>query len=278
MKTQISFFVLAISATLWFTSCNKDDEPAKPQINNLELGSQDSRLAILGSDLHVEAEIIAEGKISTVQVLIHTESEGEDEKSAMVTLDEGNWEFDSTYTEFSGLKNTTFHKHIDIPVTADTGVYHFHLIVTDMEGYQTMIEEELEIQQPTDAVFPVVTIATAPTTNQAFTDGQAISISGSVSDDIALGGIYIGLVRVDQGLTDAEVNDGNTITLLHNHDFPVPASYNFSASIVVGAAMDNNITPKQVTWDAGDYYIVVKCKDAFDGNWTFSSHYPVVIN
>ena len=47
---------------------------------------------------------------------------------------------------------------------------------------------------------------------------------------------------------------------------------------VVGAAMDNNITPKAATWTSGDYYIVVKTKDSFGGNWTFSSHYPITIN
>ena len=94
----------------------------------------------------------------------------------------------------------------------------------------------------------------------------------------AIRSYYVGLIRVDQGLTDTEVNDENTISLLHNHDFPDPASDSFTASLVVGAATDNNITPKEITWTPGNYYILVKCKDAFGGNWTFSDHYPIVIN
>jgi hypothetical protein len=74
----------------------------------------------------------------------------------------------------------------------------------------------------------------------------------------------------------------NTITLLHTHEFDSHTAHNFSASINVGAAQDNNITPKDIAgdiaWQSGNYYIVVKCKDAFGGNWTFSSHYPIVIN
>lgn len=273
MKTKILLTIIAFTASIVIISCkkDKDDNPAKPVITINELGEGDSHsnnhVGIIGSDLHIEADIVAEGKIKTVKVLIHQE----DNSNA--------WTSDSVYTEFAGLKNTTFHKHIDIPLTADTGTYCFHFIVTDESGQESSVEiEDLKIKTPTDTVFPQVTISTAPTTNQIFTNGQTISITGTVSDNIALGGMYIGLVRVDQGLTDAQVNDGNTITLLHNHDFPNPVSHSFSASIIVGAAMDNNITPKPITWTPGNYYILVKCKDAFGGNWTFSSHYNIVIN
>jgi len=268
MNTRVLLVAITFAACLLFFSCNKDDDPiAKPVISDIELGTNNSHVGVIGSDLHVEAEVTAVAKISKIEVLIHQE----DNSSA--------WTFDSVYTEFAGLKNTTFHKHIDIPFTVAAGTYCFHFIVTDEDGQQTSIEiEDLTIQAPTDAVAPTITISSTPTTNQSFSTGQTISISGSVSDDIALGGIYIGLVRVDQGLADAGVNDENTITLLHNHDFSTPTSYSFSASIVVGAAMDNNITPKAVTWTSGDYYIVVKTKDSFGGNWTFSSHYPIIIN
>jgi hypothetical protein len=272
MNTKVLLIAFAIITGLFFTSCKKDDDSvAKPVISELELGLDNSKIGIIGSDLHVEAEVTAEAKISKIEVLIHQE----DNSDA--------WTSDSVYTEFEGLKNTTFHKHIDIPLTVAAGTYCFHFIVTDKDGQQSSIEiEDLTIQAPSDAVAPTITITSTPTNNQSFSSGQTISITGSVSDDIALGGIYIGLVRVDQGLTDANVNDGNTITLLHNHDFSNPTSYSFSASIVVGAAKDNNMTPKNITgdiaWRSGDYYIVVKSKDAFGGNWSFSSHYPVVIN
>lgn len=268
MNTRVLLVAISFVAGLLFTSCNKDDDSAvKPFISNVELGTSNSHIGVIGGDLHIEAEVIAEAKISKIEVLIHQE----DNSAA--------WTFDSVYTEFAGLKNTTFHKHIDIPLTVTAGTYCFHFIVTDEEGQQTSIEiEDLTIQAPTDAVAPTITISSTPTTNQTFSTGQTISISGSVSDDIALGGIYIGLVRVDQALADANVNDGNTITMLHNHDFPTPKSYSFSANIVVGAAMDNNISPKAAAWTAGDYYIVVKTKDSFGSNWTFSSHYNVTIN
>lgn len=282
MKTRIFLIAIAFTAGFFFTSCEKDDEAnPKPVITLTELGYENSKIGYAGTDLHIEAEIVAEGKIDYVTIEIHPE--GEHEKiSSSTTLYEGEWEVDTTFTEFSGLKNTTFHKHIDIAVNAEVGHYHFHFIVTDMDGQQTIVEEELEIQQPEDAIAPEINISSAPTNNQEFNNGETISISGSVSDDKALGGMYIGLVRTDQNLTDAEVNATNTITLLHTHEFDSHTAHNFSTSINVGAAQDNNITPKDITgdiaWQSANYYIVAKCKDAFGGNWTFTSHYPIVIN
>ncbi len=265
-KIKATTFAIALLGLVVFNSCKKEEESiAKPQITLTEVGLENSHIGYIGSDFHLEADIIAEGKIKSVKVVIHPEGSG-------------TWEFETIYTEFSGLKNATFHKHLDIPLSADTGDYHLHFIVIDEQGNETVAESEFEIKQPTDAVAPTITITASPTANQTFANGQTISISGSISDNTALGGIYIGLVRVDQSLEDAAVNDGNTITLLHAHDFTNPTSHNFSASIVVGATTDNNITPKPATWAPGVYYILVKCKDAFGGNWTFSSHYQITIN
>lgn len=277
MKTIRLIAITTVTLGLFLTACQ--DTPG-PEINLLELGYENSKIAYAGSELHIEADILAEGTIETVQIVIHPE--GEHEKSASAVSDEDVWEVDTTYTEFSGLKNTTFHKHIDVSVHAETGDYHFHFIVTDMEGQQSSVEEELEVQQPDDAVAPEITISSSPAENEEFSNGETISISGTVNDDQALGGMYIGLVRVDQNLSDAEVNSTNTIALLHTHDFDSPAAHNFSASIEVGAAQDNDMTPKDITgdiaWQSASYYILVKCTDAFGGNWTFSDQYPVVIN
>ncbi len=281
MKTKISLLLIIVSAIIMFSSCEKEDETSKPQINSFELGYQDSKLATLGNDLHIEAEVVAEGKINTIRVTIHPEGEHE-EKSTLVIMGEGEWEFDSTYTEFSGLRNTTFHKHIDIPLTADTGTYHFHFIVTDVEGNKVEREEDLKIGQPDDTVAPEIMITTAPASGQGFSSGEIITISGSVTDNQCLGGLYIGLVREGQNLDDDSVNATNTITMLHTHDFSSPTVHSFTASITVGAAQDNNNPSKDITgdiaWQPGNYYILVKLKDVFGGNWTFSGHYSIIIN
>jgi len=280
MKSDTYIKLLIVTATLLFSSCEKD-ESAKPLVDEFELGYQNSKKATLGNDLHINAEVVAEGRINTIQVEIHSEEEHGGKGTGSLFHD-GEWEFDSTYTEFKGLKNTSFHKHVDIPVTAEAGTYHFHFIVTDLEGNQTEIEEDLMIEQPDDTQAPVITITQAPAPGVAFTNGQTITIKGTITDDQMLGGLYIGLVRNTQNLDDAAVNAVNTITMLHTHDFTSPAGHTFNASIVVGAVQDNNDPPKAISggiaWQSGNYYVLVKSTDAFGGNWAYSSHYPVVIN
>ncbi len=132
------FLVLVLTLGLFATACNKDHE--KPVIKLIELGQGDAHgndhTATVGGELHIEAEIEAEGKIQTVNVKIHPE--GGHAKNT-------EWELDTTYTKFSGLKNTTFHEHVDIDSTAEAGDYHFDFIVTDEEGNQSSVEAELKI-------------------------------------------------------------------------------------------------------------------------------------
>ena len=151
-----------LMAGICYGSCEKKNDdgslPAPVVILN-ELGYENSMTAYAGSDLHIEAEIVAEGKIDKVSIDIHPE--GGHAKSFLKTLQESEWVVDTTYTGFSGLKNTILHEHLDIPADADTGHYHFHLIVTDLEGQQTIVEEELEILHT-----PVKSLIVHPVNNQ----------------------------------------------------------------------------------------------------------------
>lgn len=281
MKNTIKFSLLLFSfSTFLFVSCTKEDDKLPPQINGFELGYENSGIAYLGSDLHLEAEILSDAKIDRITLLIHHEGE-HGKKSTYYLMEEGEWEIDTTYTKFTGLKNTSFHEHFDVPLEIETGEYHLDFAVIDMDGNKTEIERDLIIEAPVDLLGPELTIDTHPAAMQVFTNGQVITISGKLADETALGGVYVGLVRENQNLADAAVDATNTITLLHTHDFQSPVTHEFSASITVGAAQDNNSTPKpidgDIAWQSGNYYILVKVKDAFGGNWTFSQHYPIEI-
>ena len=142
--TRVFITAIAFMAGLVVTSCEKDDKVAPPVITILELGQGDNHgndhTAIVGSDLHVEVEIIAEGKIDKIQVRIHPEGEHHEEG------EHEEWEIDTTFTKYSGLKNTSFHEHLDIALEAEPGQYHFDFIVTDMEGNQSSAEADLQIQ------------------------------------------------------------------------------------------------------------------------------------
>lgn len=143
MKTRIIFLAATIITGFSFTSCENENEIPKPLIEGLELGIGNSKLAYIGADLHIEAEITAEGKIDKIHIEIHQEEGGEDEIEA---------EFD----EFSGLKNTAFHKHVAIPGSLSAGSYHFHMTVTDLEGNSTTVEEEIQLEELADEEAPVV--------------------------------------------------------------------------------------------------------------------------
>ncbi len=273
-------FILSILFLIIFIaiSCKKEEKISQPTITFMELGYENNKAAYPGSDLHIEATIVAEGKIASIIVELHPESEHHNKSGG--ALFTGSWEFDSIYTEkYAGVKNTEFHEHIEIPATADTGHYHFHFIVTDMEGNRTTVEDELHITIPVDHEAPLITVNNAPSNGQIFINGQNITISGVVTDDIAVAGIYIALVAQSQGLPDSLVNHTNTITLLHTHEFHDPSSVTFHAQLNVGSVMDNDEPdPKPIIWTSGEYYILVKSSDAFGGNVGFSAHYTVVIN
>lgn len=142
MKTTIKYnlIIVSILAIVLVTACKKEEDKALPEINNFELGYDNSKTALAGEELHMDGGVVAEAGINTIAITIHPE-EGH-------LKDGGEWEVDTVYSRFSGLKNTDFHEHIDVPADADTGHYHFHFVVTDMDGYQTVHEDEFEVILP----------------------------------------------------------------------------------------------------------------------------------
>jgi hypothetical protein len=144
-----NLFSLTLSAGVLFSlftlnSCSKEEDLSPPVISGFELGYHNSHTAYAGSDLHIEAEVLAEGKIQHIILEIHPEGAHETDQTSGIAGTR--WEVDTIYTgKYSGVKNTTFHEHLGIPATTDTGSYHVHFIVTDMEGNQTSIEEELQL-------------------------------------------------------------------------------------------------------------------------------------
>ncbi|MGE5355116.1 MAG: DUF4625 domain-containing protein [Deltaproteobacteria bacterium] len=255
---NIMTFLLLI---VFLNSCT--DDPAKPEIINFELGVNNSNTGYIGTDIHAEGEIIAEGKIDKIKLKIHPENGS------------GNsWEIDTTYTSYSGLKNTEFHEHFEIPLSAAQGTYHFDFIVIDKEGQSTEIERDLKVEILVDNVMPVITVTEQPSSN--YTSGQTIKIAGKVTDNIGIAGLYIALVKLSQGLKDSDVTNENTISMLHMHDFEEANDVSFSCSLKVGADKDNDSPQKTINWQSGDYYILVKAPNLGGGS-AYSVHYPVKI-
>jgi hypothetical protein len=96
---QIHFLLYAfiIAVAVFTTSCDKDDDVTPPVISDLEIGYSNSLTGYLGSDLHVEATILAPGKIANIRIVIHPEGE-DDHKSALGIAHNEAWEVDTTFT------------------------------------------------------------------------------------------------------------------------------------------------------------------------------------
>lgn len=124
------------ASTLFLTSCGDDDDdlPAKPSITLTEVGHDNAKHCHPGHDLHLEADVVAEGLIQRIDVEIHEENGG-------------SFKIEKSYTDgkYIGIRNTEFHEHIDIPAEAPLGEYHLHFTITDKNGQQTTVESELNI-------------------------------------------------------------------------------------------------------------------------------------
>ena len=132
MKTNILLrFLAIITLVAGFAACQKN--PSAPKITLTEVGHENGGKAEQGDDLHLEADIVAEGLIQRIRVEIHQEN--------------GSYEIEKNYAtgKYIGVKNTEFHEHIDIPADAPLGAYHLHITVTDKEGQTAMAKAHLEV-------------------------------------------------------------------------------------------------------------------------------------
>src|SRR5690606_8836994 len=137
MNKQNKHFIYILFGFVFFAvaACDKDETPRvdKPLIESLEVGHDNDRIAHPGSDLHLDAPILAPGGIASIPLEIHPES-GE------------GWTFEQVFTDgYEGLKNADFHEHIDVPADAAEGEYHLHLTVTDQAGQTAEAESHLDI-------------------------------------------------------------------------------------------------------------------------------------
>ncbi|WP_080054212.1 DUF4625 domain-containing protein [Spirosoma aerolatum] len=271
--TKFPFLAIALSASVLF-SCEKE-EPAdlvKPEVKTFELGTSNSQQAYAGKDIHIASELVAVNTISNIQVKITQKSN--------VTY-ASKWQKDTTYTGvYANVKNTTFHEHIIIPVTAGTGMYDFTMLVKDTKGGVTEVKKDLEILSLSDFTPPVITVTAAPANGATFKKGDVISIKGTVTEDKGIGIVYVGLLREDQKISDTSLNSTNSISLALGYDFKTPTmAYPFDANITVGAAKDmfKDITGTNA-WQSGKYYLIVVATNAYGANYVVSPHYPITIN
>lgn len=134
MKTSKFLIMLAVIAA-FFSACKKDPIIEMPVIGDMEVGSANSKLAYPGTDIHIEAALLAAETITTVKLEI-TPVEP-------VT----GWRFTKEFTEgYAGTKNAEFHEHLDVPADAPLGKYRIVLTLTDGKGQVVKAESDLELK------------------------------------------------------------------------------------------------------------------------------------
>ena len=269
MKTYKSILIAVAAALLLLPSCSSDDDDnTAPIIENVEIGLNNSLEFYRGGDVHLEFEATDNEGLSHYMVEIHPES-------SMKTA----WDYENRWDFDENTKNALVHQHeIPVPEMADTGAYHFHLTVFDVNGNASFVEEEVHVHEALAGDGPEIHVDSPPDEGLVFITGETISIAGHVHSEIShIDALFIGIVKEADALANEEVNAGNSIVLFHEHDFEL-YEVEFDAQIMVGAAEDNNDPAGAVSsWDLGEAYLLVKTKDE-EGRWSYSQHYHIEVN
>lgn len=150
MKKQYIILSFAAFLCLFLASCSKEEntgniaQPTEITIDDLEIGADDSRKVYTDSDLHLEANIIADAGIKQVQVQIFPQTDG----ISFFTISK-------IYSEeIGGGKQFLLHEHYDVPKLSREGKYDVFIVVTDLNGQRKVFEYELLVEKdPLSAVF-----------------------------------------------------------------------------------------------------------------------------
>ena len=157
--------------TLSLASCSSDDDnstTAKLEITKTELGAENSKTAIVGSDLHVACEILAEAKIKTVKVSLVQEG------------GKGTLEQDfSSNKKYVDVINAHFHEHLELGDKLTAGTYKFTLTVTDVNGQARTWTEKLTLKEK-DPKAPKIEITSPNANNNTAEAGSKFTVTATV--------------------------------------------------------------------------------------------------
>lgn len=213
--SKIGIFTL-LASSLIFTSCSEDDAADTLTINITEIGSNNSGVAIAGSDLHIEADIIATARIASVEIELHHETDA----SAP--------EINVVFTEYAGQINAELHKHIDIPANQPAGDYHLHVKVIDANGNTRTVEADVQILASNANLFSIslTEIGHGTAGNYHAHAGEDMHIEGTISSTNPIASIAIEIHK--SGAPDIEAvfttpYAGQTTVNFHEH-IDIPAN------------------------------------------------------
>lgn len=290
IKTTKLLLLFAVWLSAYAVSCNKSEGPEpelpKASFENIEIGSGNNGIGIIGRDFHFDADIVAGDKIDNVQIKIR--------QKANVTYTK-EWSFEIEFEQYRGAKNVNVHKHFDIPEDAPEGQYDFMIIVSDQNG--TIHEEmkEIELIDPANlAVNPKLYIWSIQNSNGdsyfvnetlenpkdvVFAKNDILNSNVQIKDVKDDGVMYLLLIKKKLNHFPETVNNIDFSKAIvvdvyeHKGEKEVFTFWNTPYNrelhdyerwpeLVMGAARDNN-TPSpnpingEKVWENGEYYLGV---------------------
>lgn len=212
-KWFIGAIALLSMVTLSLTSCDKDDDKvtmANVQFSETEIGSNNSLQATVGKDLHVEAKIVSDVKIRSIEVKL-TPAKGVG-GSGLSAMYKG--------SNYVGVLNTTFHEHLEIPSTLPAGTYKFSLIVTTENGTQKSFDKEIRLLA-VDPEAPVITLIDPVMTGVA---GSKIMLKATIKMTHPVKEIEVEFHGKDEYPIEIDGYKGQNGTINFEKEIVVPAN------------------------------------------------------
>lgn len=298
-KNKRNFLLLpVIVLTLLFTSCsNNDDDPTielmKPTIENLEIGSGNNGVGVIGRDFHFDMDVEAGDVIETIQVKIQPK------RGETYSHD---WSFEIIWDEYQGAKNTNVHKHFDIPEDAPEGKFDLIIIVNDQNGETLEETHEVNLIDPAnlpvdpylymwdffiDGKYQYVNELLQNPEEVAYTEGDVFKSSATIRKVKGDGKMYLLFIKKSENHLPRIVDDIDFSKVIvydvfeHQNWEDVDSFSNviydgqggFTRPLpefVIGAPVDGN-TPQhnpiddEKAWETGEYYLgVVYTNDTYN--------------
>lgn len=229
-KVTVAFALMLGVTSIILSACSKDDDPknlpAAPVITLQQVGEEDNGIAVAGTDLHTEGDILAEGKVKAFTI----EAFDKDGKSVgKKTFSDPSKDTDKQYV---GVKNPHFHEHLDIAGTAAIGDGEAVFTVTDESDQTVSVKRAIHI---TAKIAEVTNLLVAGGKNTGKV-GQPISVTAHIE---MLGGAKIDEIEVE----------------FHNEaaDAEYPVSYTAYAGKATADFNENYILPADAP--AGEYHV-----------------------
>ena len=216
MKSIISIAVSMLLCIFCFilSSCDNNDEPSPsvplPISTLAEVGEENCKEATAGADLHLEGDVSAEGLIARIDVTVASEA------GSLIVVKKS-W----TDGKYIGVRNTTFHEHLDIPANTKAGNYKVTFVVTDKLGQSSTFISELKIVAPVEGA-PKITFKEIGEGNSMKAKlGEAMHLEAQVDAPHKIAKIEVELHNSAAGYEHsyiyAEKYLGQTSVLFHEH-------------------------------------------------------------